>query len=146
MIDRDDLGSWMDGPAPVQDYPGQRMGRPRKGPGSVGRLGVRVVALVIDWFIAIGFSALLVSYDQQNLTTLWIWFGLSAVSVGFTGHTVGHFVMGLQVQTLDGYAPGVWRGVVRAALIAVVIPALIMDADHRGLQDRAVGTILVKIR
>lgn len=146
MINRDDLGSWLDGPPPAQDFPGQRMGRPESGPGSIARLGSRILALVVDWFIALGLAALLVSYDMQNLVTIWIWFGLTAVSVGFAGHTLGHYLLGLQVQTTDGYAPGLWRGFIRSALIVVVIPALIMDADQRGLHDRAVGTVLVKTR
>lgn len=146
MINRDDLGSWLDGPPPAQDFPGQRMGRPESGPGSIARLGSRILALVVDWFIALGLAALLVSYDMQNLVTIWIWFGLTAVSVGFAGHTLGHYLLGLQVQTTDGYAPGLWRGLIRSALIVVVIPALIMDADQRGLHDRAVGTVLVKTR
>lgn len=146
MINRDDLGSWLDGPPPAQVYPGQRLGRPDSGPGSVARFGPRMVAILIDWLIALGLAALLVPYDLQNLVTIWIWFGLTAVAVGFTGHSLGHFIMGMQVQTMDGYAPGLWRGILRSALIVPVIPALIMDADQRGLQDRAVGTVLVKIR
>lgn len=146
MINRDDVGSWLDGPPPAQDYPGQRLGRPDTGPGSVARIGRRFLAILIDWLIALALASLLVSYDLQNLVTLWIWFGVTAVAVGFTGHSLGHFLLGLQVQTMDGYAPGLWRGIIRSALILPVIPVLIMNADQRGLHDRAVGTILVRIR
>jgi hypothetical protein len=31
-------------------------------------------------------------------------------------------------------------------LIALVVPALIMDRDQRGLNDRLIGTLLVRIR
>jgi len=31
----------------------------------------------------------------------------------------------------------------RAALVALVVPAVIWDADHRGLHDKATGTIVL---
>lgn len=146
MINRDDIGSWLDGPPPTQQYPGQRLGRPEQGPGSIARFGVRLLAILIDWLIAMAIAALLVEYDLQNLVTIALWYATTAISVGLTGHTLGHFLCGMQVQTTDGYAPGLWRGIVRSALIVPVLPALIMDSDQRGLQDRLVGTVLVKIR
>ncbi|MDO4254818.1 MAG: RDD family protein [Kocuria sp.] len=146
MINRDDIGSWLDGPSPTQDYPGQRLGRPDTGPGSVARIGPRVVAIFIDWLIAMALAAVLVPYDQQNVVALWIWFGLTAVAVGFSGHSLGHFLMGMQVQSMEGEAVGLWRGVLRSALILPVLPPVIVDSDQRGLHDRAVGTVLVKTR
>jgi hypothetical protein len=34
---------------------------------------------------------------------------------------------------------------VRTALLCLAIPALIWDADHRGLHDRVAGTMLVRV-
>ena len=34
----------------------------------------------------------------------------------------------------------------RTVLLALVIPALIMGRDQRGLNDRLIGTVLVRIR
>ena len=39
---------------------------------------------------------------------------------------------------------GLWRPIVRSVLLALVIPAVIWDADQRGLHDKAVGTVLVR--
>ena len=71
---------------------------------------------------------------------------LTILAVGFMGHSVGHLVLGMQVQTLDGRPIGFARAFVRTVLLALVIPALIMDRDQRGLNDRLIGTVLVRIR
>lgn len=62
------------------------------------------------------------------------------------GHTLGHFVCGMQVQTVDGLPAGFGKGFIRGLLVTVIIPILVVDEDGRGLQDRAIGTLLVRIR
>ena len=54
MVDRRDVASWLEGPNAQRpgaetDYPGRRLGMPEAGPGSVGRFGRRLVAILIDW-------------------------------------------------------------------------------------------------
>ena len=54
MVDRKDVASWLEGPNAQRpgadtDYPGRRLGMPQSGPGSVGRFGRRLVAILIDW-------------------------------------------------------------------------------------------------
>ncbi|MFC6257218.1 RDD family protein, partial [Kocuria oceani] len=66
--------------------------------------------------------------------------------VGATGHTPGHWVTGLQVQTLDGRPAGFARAVVRSLLLCLLIPPVVFDPDQRGLHDRAADTILVRTR
>ena len=145
MVDRRSLGSWLEGPpSDEENWPGRRLGRPRSGPGSIARVGPRLGALVIDWAIAsliayaffggTGNSILLVFAAEQILL------------VGLLGYSIGHRVFSLQVQKLDGGAAGPLAGVVRTVLLCLVIPALIFDADQRGLHDRAMKTVLVKVR
>ncbi len=45
---------------------------------------------------------------------------------------------------MSGGWVGLWRPVVRTVLLILVIPAVIFDADHRGLHDKAVGTVLIR--
>jgi hypothetical protein len=47
------------------------------------------------------------------------------------------------VSTTDGRPIGVLRALLRGALLAVVVPALIMDRYQRGLHDRIVGSVMV---
>ena len=127
-------------------YPGQGLGRPQDGPGSIPSLIRRVGGLCIDWGIAVALAWALLPYEWVNLGITGIWLVLTILAVGFMGHSVGHLILGMQVQTLDGRPSGFAKAFVRTVLIALVIPALIMDRDQRGLNDRAIGTVLVRIR
>ncbi len=44
---------------------------------------------------------------------------------------------------LDHRTVGLWRALVRTALIALVVPPLVFDRDGRGLHDMAAGTVVV---
>ncbi|MFI7481727.1 RDD family protein [Kocuria sp. M1R5S2] len=147
MIDRRDVGSWLEGPATGHGHPGERLGRPAEGPGSVGRFGRRAVALVLDWFLCWGLAQLLVpEWNAHGLGTLACLFVLNVLLVGATGHTPGHLVLGLQVQTLDGRPAGFARSALRSLLLCLLIPPVVFDPDQRGLHDRAVGTLVVRTR
>lgn len=148
MIDRRDVGSWLEGQGTgSRQYPGERLGRPAEGPGSVGRPGRRVVALTVDWSLCWGLAQWLVpGWNDHGLVTLAFLFLLNALLVGATGHTPGHFLVGLQVQTLDGRPAGFARAAVRSLLLCLVIPPAVFDPDQRGLHDRAVDTVLVRTR
>ena len=55
MVDRKDIGSWLSGPdtSGISKYPGERLGLPESGPGSIARAGRRIAAICIDWGIAL---------------------------------------------------------------------------------------------
>ena len=137
---------------PPNDYPGQRLGLPQTGPRSLARMGRRIAALFVDWLIAYGLAALgmtfgLVSMATLSTAVLIVWFVLGAVSVRLFGFTPGQFALGLMVVPVDGRQHiGLGRALVRGALIAVVIPPLITDADLRGLQDKVTNTAVVRQR
>ena len=152
------IGSWLSGPEPdsgspgqaPNDYPGQRLGLPQTGPRSLARMGRRIAALFVDWLIAYGLAALLMTFGIGTVATLstavlMIWFVLGAVSLRLFGFTPGQFALGLLVIPVDGRQHvGFGRALVRGALIAVVIPALITDTDGRGLQDNVTNTAVVR--
>ena len=148
MISRQDMGSWLDGaPQGSQPYPGRRLGRPAEGPGSIARFPARLVALVIDWVLAVVLAGLfLAQWNGSGLMNLAVFFVISVIMVGFFGRTPGHWIMGLQVQTMEGRPAGFGRAALRTLLLCLVIPALIADEDQRGLHDRAVDTVLVRVR
>jgi uncharacterized RDD family membrane protein YckC len=149
------MGSWMSGSDPSSDtgpndYPGQRLGLPESGPGSIARFGRRIGALLADWFIAYGLSALvmslgLLSLNALSTTVLVVWFVLGVVSVRLFGFTPGQLMLGLRVASIDHRIHvGVGRAAVRGLLIALVIPALFTDGDFRGYQDRFTNTAVVR--
>jgi uncharacterized RDD family membrane protein YckC len=146
VVDRRDLGAWLDGPGAglpaVQDYPGQRLGRPQDGDGSVGRFGRRLGGLVVDWAIALLIARFLIG--NGSLAPLAVFLAEHVLLVGTAGATIGHRVFGLRVETVAGAHPGPLKALVRSLLVVLVVPPLVMDADARGLHDRAVGTIVAR--
>ena len=131
-------------------YPGERLGLPESGPGSLATMGRRLAALMIDWLIAYGLAALAMAFgvfSERMLSTavLVIWLVLGLVAVRLFSFTPGHLVLGLQVAAVDGRLPiGIGRLAVRGLLLATVIPALFSDSDGRGLHDRLSGTAVVR--
>ncbi|MFY9677068.1 RDD family protein [Glutamicibacter protophormiae] len=120
------------------------MGRPEKGPGSIGRLPRRLGAICIDWGLSMLLSWWL--FDLNDWATLAL-FGLGQIiGVGITGHTIGHRVFRMQVQSMDGTAVKPLQGLIRSVLLCLFIPVLIADKDQRGLHDRLAKSILVNIR
>jgi uncharacterized RDD family membrane protein YckC len=115
---------------------------PESGPRSVARLGRRIAAIVIDWASAVAISAAFFSYD--SIATLLIFVGLQVLFTITINASLGHALLGMRVVPMAGGLLGVWRPIVRALLIALVIPALLFDENHRGLHDRAAGTILLR--
>lgn len=85
-------------------------------------------------------------FASDSLATLLLFCAGQMLTVGFTGHSIGHRVFGLQVQSMDGTAIKPTVGILRSLLLCLVIPALIADADQRGLHDRAGKSILVSVR
>ena len=144
------LGSWLSGPGASDPgkYPGERLGMPESGPGSIARFGRRVAALAVDWVIALGLAALITTLGSISLpvqtTQLIVWFFLGVLSVRLFGFSPGQLVLGLHVVGVDGRPAGLGRALGRGLLIALVIPALFTDSDLRGLHDLATKTAVVK--
>jgi hypothetical protein len=47
---------------------------------------------------------------------------------------------------MDSWPPPPGRSALRALLLCLFVPALVMDADSRGLHDRAARSVVVKDR
>ncbi len=159
------ISSWLSGPPPSEpgtpdqgpnDFPGQRLGLPRDGSGSLVGMGRRILALIIDWFIAYGIAALavtvgLVSSEQflgsqvGSTAVMGVWLVLGVVSVRLFGFTPGQYAVGVRVASVDHRMyVGLGRAACRGLLVAIVLPALFTDGDGRGFQDRLTGTAIVR--
>lgn len=127
-------------------YPGEKLGLPESGPGSLAPMGRRLAALLIDWLISYGLAALAMAFglfSERMLATavLVVWFALGVVAVRLFSFTPGQLALGLQVAAVDGRLPiGIGRLAVRGLLVGTVIPALFTDWDGRGIHDRLTGT------
>lgn len=139
------MGSWLEGPpgAPDAGYPGQRLGRPEEGSRSVARFGRRLAGIAVDWVICLLIARWL--FGDAPLAPLGVLAVEHLLLVGTVGSSIGHRVAGLRVETVPGGWAGPVRAAVRTALLCLVIPAFIWDADQRGLHDKAAGTVLARI-
>lgn len=123
-------------------YPGERLGLPSTGSGSVARVGRRLGALAIDWACALVISIAFFNYD--SMATLAVFVIVQVLFIPTIGGSPGHRALGMRLVLVQGGWVGLWRPLIRTALLALVIPAVIWDPDQRGLHDKAVGTILVR--
>lgn len=127
---------------PPSDYPGERLGLPETGPRSIGRPGRRIAALAIDYACAAILAFAFFDYDAVAILVIF-----AAVQIFFVptiGGSPGHRILGLRVVALRGGWIGVWRPIVRAVLLTLVIPAVIWDSDQRGFHDKLAGTALIR--
>ncbi|AKU17193.1 RDD family protein [Luteipulveratus mongoliensis] len=152
MVDRKDLGSWLEGADSSQtSYAGARLGLPEDGPGSLAGLSRRVPALLIDWVLSSLIAAAFLGYrlggtGPTSFAPLLVFAVENLLLVGTVGYTIGHRVMGVQVTRLDGGVAGPVAGAIRTVLLCLVIPAVVWDRDQRGLHDRAAGTVITRTR
>jgi hypothetical protein len=129
-------------------YPGQRLGLPEEGPGAVSGWGRRIGAILIDWLIcvwAIAQGLLRVSSADAAWVGLLIFAAANVLLVGTIGMTLGMRLMRIRVASLHGARPTIPHVLVRTLLLCLAVPALIWDRDNRGLHDRAVGTVVVRL-
>ncbi|WP_427868850.1 RDD family protein [Leucobacter luti] len=125
-------------------WPGERLGLPETGPGSVGRIGRRFIAIFIDWWLAALPAYFLIGGDAAAWWNFLIFAALQIVFIPTIGGSIGHRLVGLRVVPLVGGWVGVWRPLVRTVLLCLVIPVLVWDSDQRGFHDKIAGTVLVR--
>lgn len=123
-------------------YPGERLGLPQTGRTSIGRFGRRLAGFAIDVAIAALISWAFFHYGE--VASLVIFAVLQIVFIATIGGSVGHRLVGLRVVKVGGGWIGLWRPIVRTVLLAVLLPALIWNVDHRGLHDIAAGTMVIR--
>jgi uncharacterized RDD family membrane protein YckC len=116
-------------------------------PGSVASWPIaslqrRFGALMIDWLLC-----LLITGFMGRFTSNWAPFVLIveyAFFIGLFGQTPGMRLVRIAcVSVSDGRPIGVWRAFVRGVLLAVLVPALVMDQQRRGWHDRAAGSVVI---
>jgi uncharacterized RDD family membrane protein YckC len=129
-------------------YPGERLGLPEAGAGSVAGWGRRLGAVLVDWVVctwAIAQGLLRASATDAGWVGLGVFAAEYVLLVGTIGMTLGMRLFGVRVAALSGGRPTFASVLIRTLLLCLAVPALIWDRDQRGLHDRAAGTIVVKL-
>ena len=106
--------------------------------------GRRFLALVLDWALCLLVASFYASPQRVAWPPVLVLVVLNTVGIGLFGRTLGMAVTGVRcVSFADGGAIGLGRALVRAVLLALAVPAVIMDGDRRGWHDRAAGSIVL---
>ena len=107
-------------------------------------IGERFLALLIDWILCLLLAVAVMPRPYGNLWASAFLVVEYAFFVGLFAQTPGMRVAKIRCLRLDGQRLGVYRALIRGALLALVVPALIMDSDRRGLHDRAADSVMVR--
>ncbi|MEI6362057.1 MAG: RDD family protein [Actinomycetes bacterium] len=118
-------------------------------PGVVAGFGRRVGAIFIDWALALGMTLLLfqsVPYGsaESQVATLSLFALEVIVLTWLSSASFGQRVLGMTVLRTGGSRLSLWRVILRTFLICLVIPAVVIDSDGRGLHDRAVDSVVIR--
>ena len=126
---------------------GASLGLPADGPGSLASFQSRAAAFLIDAVAAFLVAGL---FTAPELPRNWSLVAFVAVTIGSLvafGQTPGMRLLGLRLaHPRAGERLALWRAVVRTALLCLLVPALLVDADGRGLHDRLTDTAVVRDR
>lgn len=106
--------------------------------------GRRFAALLIDWVICLVVAAFYADPRVVAWPPVLVLIVIDTIFIGLFGQTPGMALAGVRcISIRDGGAIGLGRALLRAVLLALLIPAVIMDASRRGWHDRAAGSVVV---
>jgi uncharacterized RDD family membrane protein YckC len=135
-----------------EPYPGQRLGLPAEGHGSLATWRARIAALLLDWAACMAVAVLLFGTEVltgsgwRSWMILTTFFLQSTLLSWLVGGSLGQVICRLAVVRLDRRPLGIARAVLRAGLVSLALPALVIGPDRRGLQDLAAGTVVINRR
>jgi uncharacterized RDD family membrane protein YckC len=97
---------------------------------------------MIDWLLCLLVARLLGPFPNNWAPIVLI--VEYAFFIGLFGQTPGMRLAKIAcVSIVDGRPIGIPRALLRGVLLALLVPALIMDRQRRGWHDRAAGSIVV---
>lgn len=106
--------------------------------------GRRFAALLIDWALCLVVATFYADPRVVAWPPVAVLIVIDTVLIGLFGQTPGMALVGIRcVSVHDGGAIGLGRAFIRAVLLALLIPALIMEESRRGWHDRAAGSVVV---
>ena len=135
-----------------EPYPGKQLGLPASGHGSLASWAARIGALVLDWAFCTAAAAalfgtgVLTAGGWRGFMTLAAFFVESTVLCWLAAGSLGQLVCRIAVVRLDRQPLGIARAVLRAGLISLALPALVIGPNRRTVADLAAGTIVINRR
>ncbi|MGB7962134.1 MAG: RDD family protein [Propionicimonas sp.] len=140
----------MNSQADAADYPGESLGLPAAGPGSLATWRARIAALLVDW----GSSMILATFafgigvlrdgGWRAWMILAVFFVQTSVMGALVGGSFGQVLARIAIVRLDRRPLGWARAIARAAMICLVVPTVVIGAERRALNDLVLGTVVVR--
>lgn len=133
----------------VTGYPGSSLGLPASGRGSLASWRSRIAALIIDWAASMAVATLLVGTGAlygggwRGFVVLAVYVVEKALLTWLASGSFGQLLARVAVVRVEGGPIGAWRAVVRAVMVGLVIPTVVVGAERRGLDDLVLGTVVV---
>lgn len=122
---------------------------PQAGPGAPGGLGRRVAALFIDWFSCLAIALVINGGLQANrydpaIVTLGIFFVQVTLFTWLQAASFGQRIMRLVVAPVGRSRLSLPSIALRTLLLCLVVPAVVLQPNGRGLHDMAAGSIVLR--
>ncbi|MEU4623041.1 RDD family protein [Actinoplanes sp. NPDC023801] len=109
-------------------------------------LGPRLGALVIDWVLCVLIASLYASPNEKAWPAVAVLVLANTFFLGLFGQTPGMRLFRVRCASYpDGGVIGLGRGLLRAVLLGLFVPAIILNSEGRGLHDRLAGSIVVGV-
>ncbi|MFF0655563.1 RDD family protein [Micromonospora tulbaghiae] len=106
-------------------------------------LGRRFGALIIDWVLCLMVARAFSDPVRDGWPPVLVLILEYGFFIGLFAQTPGMYLTRLRcVSWADGGRIGLLRGLLRGFLLALVVPALLMDEHRRGLHDRLAGSVV----
>jgi uncharacterized RDD family membrane protein YckC len=109
-------------------------------------LGPRLGALVIDWILCVLIASLYASPNEKAWPAVVVLILANTFFLGLFGQTPGMRLLRVRcVSYPDGGVIGPGRGLLRAVLLGLFVPAIILNSEGRGLHDRLARSMVVGV-
>ncbi|MGC4875016.1 RDD family protein [Micromonospora sp. DT43] len=107
-------------------------------------LGRRFGALIIDWVLCLLVANIFADPVRDGWAPVLVLILEYGIFLGLFAQTPGMYITKVRcVNWHDGGRIGLPRALARGVLLALVVPALIMDERRRGVHDRLVDSVIV---
>ena len=133
--------SYAHNPSREPRWAGEFLGLPESGPASAASYPRRIGAIFIDWFVASGIAMII--EPGNSWWVLVVFIGMHFALLWLFGTTLGKRVFKIQVVQVGGATIKLYQAAIRAVLLGLVIPVLVIDRDGRGLHDKLAGTVQI---
>ena len=84
--------------------------------------------------------------SNASLPILLVFYVEVCLFTWFFASSFGQRLLRVEVVDMSGARLSLWRIALRTLLICLVIPAVILDSQGRGLHDRAVNSVALRLR